>query len=151
MGFRHRHDVVVMEFLSAVKTRFRNWREWRFLCKHGCITWDQYHKVYDPDHSGRATTLRDFYHGYPYWRVFDNRSHFCYDFIADYGPGGLIWGFHRMQAWCKDNTKHKFRMDGLRVSKFHNEWQVNEITGGDRIVFAFKDERDYVWFMLRWS
>jgi hypothetical protein len=113
-----------------------------------------YNRLYDPDYNARESKLRDFYHGYPYWHVFDNYDHFCYKIIEDYGPGGLIWGFHRMQAWCKDNTKHKFRMDELRVSQFDNEWQVNEICeifGEDRMVFAFEDERDYAWFMLRWS
>ena len=140
-----------MELLSTVKTRFCNWRERRFLRKHGCCSWDHYHRVYDPDYNLRAGVLRDFYHGYPYRHVFDNYDHFCYEMIEDYGPGGSFDGFHRMSAWCKDNTKHNFRIDSLRLTKIQNEWHINELSGEDRIVFAFKDERDYVCFMLRWS
>lgn len=151
MGFRHRHDVVIMELVSNLKTRFYNWRERRFLRKHGCCSWDQYHRVYDPDHNPRGSTLRDFYHGYPCRHVFENYNHFCYNLIADYGPGGRIYGFHRMEVWCDDNIKHKFRKDGIRLAKFQNEWHINEISGEDRIVFAFENERDYAWFMLRWS
>jgi hypothetical protein len=83
--------------------------------------------------------------------VFDSYDHFCYKLRGDYGPGGLIYGFHHMEVWCDDNTKHKFRTDGLRLFKNQNEWHINEIGGEGRVVFAFKDERDYVWFMLRWS
>lgn len=140
-----------MKLLSTVKTRFCNWREQRFLRKHGCDSWDQYHRVYDPDYNPRADKLRDYYHGYPYSHVFNNYDHFCYEILADYGPGGSFHGFHRMQAWCNDNTKHKFRIDGLRLFKVENEWCINELGGGDRMVFAFENERDYVWFMLRWS
>ena len=140
-----------MEIVSTVKNKIHSWRERRFLRKHGCRTWDHYHRVYDSDYNARATTLRDFYHGYPYWHVFDNYDHFCYETLADYGPGGVFFGLHRMLAWCKDNTKHKFRIDGLRLFKIQNEWHINEIGGEDMMVFAFKDERDYAWFMLRWS
>jgi len=151
MGFCHRRNVVIMQLVSNVKTKIHNWQERRFLRKHGCRSWNQYHRVYDPDYSAKATTLRDFYHGYPYWHVFDNYNHFCYKLTGDYGPGGLIYGFHHMDVWCDDNTKHKFRIDGLRLFKNQNEWHINEISGEDRMVFAFKDERDYAWFMLRWS
>jgi len=151
VGFRHRHDVVIMKIVSAAKNRIHNWQERRFLRKNGCRSWNEYYRVYDPDYNIRADKLRDYYHGYPYWHVFDNYNHYCYKVLADYGPGGLIYGFHYIRDWCKDNTKHKFRMDGLRVYQFDNEWHINELSGEDRMVFAFKDERNYAWFMLRWS
>ena len=143
--------MVIMKLLSTVKNKICSWREERFLRKHGCRSWDQYYKVYDPDYNARASKLQDFYHGYPYWHVFDNYSHYCYNLIGDYGPGGLMYGFRRMQVWCDTNIKHRFRMDGLRLFRIQNEWHINEIGGEDKMVFAFKDERDYAWFMLRWS
>jgi len=35
--------------------------------------------------------------------------------------------------------------------KIENEWHINELGGGDRMVFAFENERDHAWFMLKWS
>lgn len=140
-----------MKFLTTVKNKIHKWQEQRFLRKHGCVSWDMYNRLYDPDYNARATVLRDFYHGYPYWHVFDNYNHFCYKILGDYGPGGVFYGFNRMQAWCDTNIKHKFRIDGLRLFKNQNEWHLNELSGNDKIVFAFENERDYAWFMLKWS
>lgn len=140
-----------MKFITTVKNKIHKWREQRFLRKHGCVSWDMYNRLYDPDYDIRASRVKDYYHGYPYWHVFDNYNHFCYEKLADYGPGGVFYGFHRMQAWCNDSIKHKFRMDGLRLFKIENEWHINELSGGDKMVFAFENERDYAWFMLKWS
>jgi hypothetical protein len=32
-----------------------------------------------------------------------------------------------------------------------NEWEINELGGGDYIFVAFKEQRDYTWFILRWN
>jgi hypothetical protein len=48
----------------------------------------------------------------------------------------------------------KFRSDILRVIKCPataNEWELNDIGGGDALFYAFKDSRDYTMFLLRWS
>jgi hypothetical protein len=31
------------------------------------------------------------------------------------------------------------------------EWEINSLGGGDYIFIAFKDERDMMWFKLRWE
>lgn len=143
--------MVVMEIVSTVKNKIHSWRERRFLRKHGCRSWWEYNRKHDLDFDLRANNLADSYHGYPYRHVFDHYNHYCYKLLADYGPGGLIYGFHRMEVWCKDNIKHKFRIDAIRLSKIQNEWHINELSGEDRVVFAFKDKRDFLWFQLRWS
>jgi hypothetical protein len=37
------------------------------------------------------------------------------------------------------------------VIKYHNQWEFNDIGGGDYIFAAFKDEQDFVMFALRWA
>lgn len=131
--------------------RYRSWSEYRFLRKHGCTTRKEYNRKYDPDYNCRATRIADYYHGYPYVYCFEDEHHFAYAHIADYGPGGVRWGFHDINDWCEQHLTHKFRMDGHRVYKYFNdEWAINEIGGGDYIFAAFKSEVDYLHFRLRW-
>ena len=145
--------------LQLVK-RYCEWKDRRFLKKHGCKTWAQYNKQYDPDYNLRASRIRDFYHGYPYIYCFDNYKHYAYQKIGDYGPGGIITGIDEIQKWVSNNTKNKTRFDFLRVIKVgavhldnttSEEWWINEIGGGDLIFVAFKEERDYLIFSLRWA
>jgi hypothetical protein len=37
------------------------------------------------------------------------------------------------------------------VIKYHNQWECNDIGGGDYLFAAFKNERDFSWFLMRWS
>lgn len=139
--------------LSELLEKHEQWKHRRFLKKHGCETWDQYNRFYDPDYNLSASRVQDYYHGYLYWHIFDNDDHYCYRELADYGPGGSVYGFHKIDAWCKENLKNKFRLDYLRVHRdYHdNQWTINELGGQDRVFIAFKDERDYIWFMLKYS
>ena len=131
--------------------RYRSWRERRFLKNHGCKTRQEYNRLYDPDYNIRATRIADYYHGYPYVYCFEDGHHFAYAHIADYGPGGIRWGFHDINDWCSENLSDKFRIDAHRVIKsFGGEWEINDIGGGDYIFIAFKSETDYLHFRLRW-
>lgn len=156
-----------MELFNRVKERYQSWKDQRFLKKHGCVSWDQYHFRFDPDVNSRATRVADYYHGYPFVFCAEASNHYAYQLLADYGPGGTIYGYHNIVDWCKANTKQKHRTDILRVFKQHGlshnpsnntmdwietpEWWINEIGGSDLLFFAFKSEKEYNWFMLRWA
>lgn len=135
-----------MEFIKELKSVYANWKEKRFLKKHGCDNRAQYERRYDPDYNIRASRVKDYFHGYPYVHCITDRDHTMYF--------GMRWeGFDAIHTWCKENCKGKFRIDGLRVSKdrYTDEWEVNEFSGGDYYFIAFKDDRDMMWFKLRWE
>ena len=127
------------QFADKVKHRYILWRS-------GYKDWNTYLRMTDPDISWRASRIVDFYHGYPYVYCIENRNHLAY-----YWDLGLD-GSWRLHQWCEKNCKDKFRFDGHRVLKnYWGEWEVNEIGGGDYMFAAFKNERDFNWFMLKWS
>jgi hypothetical protein len=136
-----------MGIIDKIKQKYLNWREKLFLKKHGCENRAQYERIYDPDYNPRASKIKDYYHGYPCVYCFDDRNHTVYFYDIWY-HGDLV-----INKWCKENLKDKFRIDFLRVLRndYTNEWEVNEIGGGDYIFIAFKNERDMMWFKLRWE
>lgn len=139
--------------ISELLAKHQQWRDRRFLKKYGCGNWDQYHRFFDPDYNLRASRVKDYYHGYSHWHVFERDDHYCYRELSDYGPGGIVYGFQEIDAWCKENLKNKFRLDYLRVNRdyYDNEWTINELGGQDHVFVACKDEQDFSWFMLHWS
>jgi hypothetical protein len=145
---------------ETIRQRYQAWQERRFLRRHGCENRTQYERMYDPDHNCLASRIQDYYHGYPYVYCFENYNHYIYQVIADYGPGGRRWGHNVIHAWAEEHSQDKVRFDFLRVHKpgavgwdgsVTREWWINEISGQDLAFVAFKDERDYLYFMLRWS
>jgi len=136
-----------MGIIAKIKHRYLNWKEKRFLKKHGCENRAQYERRYDPDYNIRASRIKEYYHGYPYVHCVTDRDHTAY--FWDLGWDGQ----HVIHKWCKENCKDKFRMDFLRVLKdrYTSEWHINELGGGDYIFIAFKDDRDMMWFKLRWE
>jgi len=133
--------------VEKIKDSYLNWKEKLFLKKHGCENRAQYERRYDPDYNIRATRVKDYYHGYPYVHCVTDRDHTIY--FWDLGWCGTTV----IHSWCKENLKGKFRIDCLRVIKdrYTNEWEVNELGGGDYYFIAFKDESDMMWFKLRWE
>lgn len=135
--------VVEVVMIQKILDRYAQWKERRFLEKHGCKSREQYENRYDPNINYRASKIKDFYHGYPYIYCFENHSNhsvYYYDLSLD--------------KWCKENCVDKFRFDFHRVIKYPstaNEWEINEIGGGDYIFFACKDPKDFTMFLLRWS
>ena len=134
--------------LNTIKNSYRKWKEQRFLKKHGCETWEQYDRKYDPDVHHRSTRIKAFYHGYPYVYCFEDHKHEIY--FWDLGYDGTFV----VDKWCKENLKDKFRLDFHRAMKAPGtayEWEINELGGGDYVFFACKDPRDYTLFLLRWT
>ena len=143
----------MLHFLNYFRTRIKQWRDDRFLKRHGVRTWAQYNHQYDSDINRSCTRIKDFYHGYPYWHIFENHKHYCYELLYDYGPGGYRYGYFDADDWCKDNCKDKYRFDIHRVIKYPstaNQWEMNDLGGGDYIFAAFKNQRDFLLFSLRW-
>jgi hypothetical protein len=144
----------MLQFLNYLRSRIKFWRDNRFLKRHGCDTWQEYHYRFDPDRDIRCSRVKDYYHGYPYWYVFERSEHYCYKLLYDLGPGGFRYGYHDIIDWCQDNVKGKHRIDFLRVINVPAtayQWEINELGGGDHIFVAFKEEKDYLWFLMRWS
>ena len=134
--------------LTTIKQRFNQWKDHRFLRKHGCDNWKQYNHRYDPDINRIATRISDFYFNYPYVYCFEDHKHDIYywDIAVD--------GMYVLDQWCEKNCKDKYRFDFHRAMKAPataNQWEVNELGGGDYAFAAFKDQRDFNWFLLRWS
>ena len=73
--------------LLRLKARYRRWRAARKLEKSGYASWAVYRHYRDPDVILCADKITDFYKGYPFVYCFEDRSHYAYELLADYGPG----------------------------------------------------------------
>ncbi len=136
------------DIIKPIKEMYRKYSEKKFLKKHGCETWEQYNHRYDPDINNRASKIKHFYQGYPYVYCFEDHKHDIY--FWDLGYDGTFV----VDKWCKENLKGKFRLDFHRAFKANstaNDWEINEIGGGDYIFFACKDPKDFTLFMLVYS
>ena len=134
-----------MTIFANIHNCFKLWRDRRFLRRHGCETWREYDIRYDTDVNRSASRVREFYHGYPYVYCFENRDHpvYYWDIAVD--------GAYILNNWCENTCVDKYRLDFHRVYRnYWNEWEINEIGGGDYIFAAFKNERDYLLFSLKW-
>jgi hypothetical protein len=137
-----------VKLVDKIKTRYKLWKDRRFLKKHGCETWKQYHYRNDPDVFYPATRIKDYYRGYPYVYCIENRDHEVY--YWDLGLDGTF----TVSKWCEENCKGKFRLDFHRAMNTPGtayQWEINELGGGDYIFVAFKDPKDYTWFLIKWS
>lgn len=133
--------------------RWKHYKDAWFLRKHGCKTWKEYHRNNDPDVCYRASQVKDYYFGYPYVHRFDH-NHQIYDWDIFYS------GWDIVETWTNANCQDKFRFDALRVmpqqgigvdGQSETVWFINELGGGDYMYVAFKSQRDYTWFMLKWG
>lgn len=144
-----------------IKARIRKYLAERKLKKSGYDSWRVYRHNRDNDVCRYADKVSDFYSGYKYvYMCIDNPNHYTYKCVADYGPGGLRFGYEDMRDWCELKCRFKYRMDINRVLKQtgigidgqeYPEWYFNDIGGNDYVYFAFQNEQDYVHFMLRWG
>ena len=143
-----------------IKARIRKYLAERKLEKSGYESWRVYRHNRDNHVCCFADKVSDFYSGYTYVYRCENPGHYAYQYVYDYGPGGLRFGYEDMRDWCESKCRFKYRMDIHRVYKqtglgingdTHEDYWFNDIGGGDFVYFAFQDEGDYLMFMLRWS
>ena len=140
--------------LSRIKAWVRKKRAERKLKKSGYKSWEMYRRMNDPDIMYHAHRVKDYYHGYKYVHCIENRNHHAYELIYDYGPGGIKYGASDIYDWCEKYARFKCRVDEHRVIKYPStgmEWEFNDMGGGDYVFAAFKNEKDYMMFLLRWA
>ena len=133
--------------LELLKHKYSAWKDARFLKKHRCDDWAQYHHRNDPDVCYGCSRIKDFYRGYPHQAVFCNANSDPFNQYGDW-----LQGLTEIKNWTKDNCTDKWRHDFHRVMRDHwsGDWEMNELGGGDYLFFAFKSERDCLMFNLRW-
>lgn len=138
---------------NALKQKYKEFKDRRFLKKHYCKTWEEYNYRHDPDVSYREYVVKHYYRGYQYVYAAEREDHYSYKLLYDYGPGGTRYGFQDIADWCKLQCKGKYRADWLNSYKndFFDEWQINDIAGQYRMFFAFQNQSDFVNFLMKWS
>lgn len=134
--------------LLRIKYRILEWRWDKVLRKSGHTHWESYFRANDPDYNPAGRSVRDQLFGYPYVAVV-NYKHLESNVNAMWGE---IWNGNNVEAWCKRYCKGKYRWHWERVVQDHaGQYLPNGIGGTDELFFGFKDERDYIMFLLRWS
>lgn len=134
--------------IKELKARWKGYKEKKFLETHGCKTWREYERKHDPDVGYIARWAHTFYHGYPCILPIEPQG------LRDYGFSG-VHPYHdlvdQMMEWCDQNCKGKWRNDWHRgYWDMNGNYEFNSF-GGDIMFFAFKEESDYMWFVLTWS
>lgn len=138
--------------MLRLRARIRKWRAERKLKKSGYSSWRAYKHNRDTGVEKYAQYVEDFYIDYPYIYSCPNPKHYAYRLIADYGPAGRYFGYEEMNDWCHEKIRWNFRCDCHRVLEDHwGRTEFNDIGGSDIIYFAFKHEKDFTHFLLRWS
>lgn len=142
-----------------LKARWRQYLGHRKLAKSGYRSWRVYRHNRDNDVVRYADKVSDFYaEKYKYVHRIDYK-HYAYECVADWGPGGLRFGYEDMRDWCEAKCRFKYRMDIHRVyhqtgigvnGDLHEDYWFNDIGGSDFVYFAFQNEQDYLMFLLRW-
>lgn len=138
--------------MSRMRAVIRGVKATRKLKKSGYKNWAQYRHNRDPNVHKYANHLDDFYKSYPYVYAIKDYSHYAYHAVRDYGPGRTTYGYEVMTSWCGEKVRWNYRVDIHRV--WVNQWgkaELNDIGGSDIIYFAFKHEKDFTHFLLRWA
>lgn len=134
--------------LLWIKYRLLEWKWDRILAKSGHKHWESYFRATDPDFNPRGRTIKDQFCGYPYVALVDYKK---LDYRIDPMWGELYYG-ESANAWCNKHCKGRFRWQWERVIMDHmGQYEPNGIGGTDELFFGFKNERDYIMFLLRWS
>lgn len=133
--------------LHWIKYRYLEWQWDRVLKRSIYTTWESYFRWTDPDYIPWGSTVRAQLHGYEYVCKVDYTK-LPTRFNPLFGP---IQHCEEMLEWCESNCRRKYRNHWERVIQDHNgQYLPNGISGTDELFFAFKDERDYIMFTLRW-
>jgi len=138
-----------MNIISSLKQRYKGYKEKRFLETHGCKTWREYERRYDSDVGPMARWAHTYYHGYPHLFSLEPTDR-LYSGMTKLIP--YHYQSDKMVEWCEKNCTGKWRNDWHRGSyDTQDNFELDGILGEDIMFFAFKEESDYAWFMLRWS
>lgn len=138
-----------MGLIQDLKARYKGYKQKKFLQAHGCKTWAEYARRFDPDIAIMARWAHTYYHGYPYiWSVkFPERA-----MPTPNNINSLFDYLNEIATWCEKNCRGKWRNDFLRgFFDGKGNFELNEIGGFDVMFFSFKEESDYVWFKLVWQ
>ena len=134
--------------LHWIKYRILEWQWDRVLRKSRYTDWESYFIGTDPDYNPAGYTVKDQLVGYPYIALVPFK-HLETTFDPMWGP---FEHCKTIAEWCKKNCRRKFRQHWERVIQDHNgQYLPNGISGYDELFFGFKDERDYLMFVLRWG
>ena len=139
---------MIQTVVDDLKGRWDFYQHAAYLKKRGW-TEEEFQNYEDPDRNIRATKIRDYYHGYPFQHQFTSTQTLPWTKYSNW-----MDCYDEMNKWCKVNCQGKFRSDILRVIKCPataNEWELNDLGGGDSLFYAFKDSRDFTMFCLRWA
>jgi len=140
-----------MKFINRIRAFVRKYKAERKLEKSGYGTWRIYKHNRDKDVCVYANDVNTFYTGYPYVYAI-NYNHYAYQLICDSGPFGDIYGYDEMTMWCEDKIRWNYRIDIHRVwPNYEGKMMFNDIGGSDIVYFAFKNEKDFTHFLLRWA
>ena len=135
-----------------MKAVVRAYKADRKLKKSKYDNWRQYKHNRDPDIQLHANYVQHFYKGYPYVYAIKDYSHYAFQWIHDFGPGGQWFGYDEMTMWCEEKIRWNYRRDIHRVIENASGLvEFNDIGGHDVIYFAFKNEKDFTYFLMRWS
>ena len=133
--------------LLWIKYRILEWQWDRVLRKSRHSSWNAYLWWNDLDFNITGHTVQDQFHGYTYIAKVDYAK-LPTHFNALFGP---IEHCEEITAWCEKNCRSKYRNHWERVIQDHKGQYLPCAAGGtDELFFAFKDERDYIMFTLRW-
>ena len=138
--------------MFRIRARIRRLRADNKLKKSGYSSWRQYKHNRDINVERYANYVEHYYKGYPYVHVIKDYNHYAFQFLYDCGPGGQVFGYDEMTQWCEEKIRWNYRRDIHRVLETqYGMTQFNDIGGSDYIYFAFKNEKDFTHFLLRWS
>ena len=142
-----------MNILRRIQARYKLYVTRKLFKKERVTTWERYFRKNDILIDRRANDIGTFYKLYPHIAIFESTSIFtnCNDWQI---------GFDEAKVWCRNNCKGIWRWDFHRVitqERIHPDTKVlyeyksfNEIGGTDVLSFAFTNEKDYIWFKLKW-
>lgn len=159
IDIKHQISEMLTNVADVIRSRWNFHQHAAYLKKRGWSE-DQFQYIEDPDRNQRANAVKDYYFGYPRVYVWHNSN-------------GLPWSqyngwsecYKAMNIWCKENCKAKWRQDILRTSRqiswqrqsddtllqtHTDEWVLDDLGGGDCLFYAFKSNKDYVNFLLKW-
>lgn len=99
----------------------------------------------DPDIFFDARTVKNFYRGYPYVHRLDHIDYFQSKRLA----------VHDLMTWLDINCTDKYRLDYLSIEPENEEFPeldriIQPMYGVEYMFLAFKEEKDYSWFKMRW-